>query len=57
MIRLGSILLLIIILAVYDVWQRESSLEKRLLWTAVILLVPLFGALAWLGISRGYIKL
>lgn len=58
MVRFASILiLLIIILAIYDVWKRESSMEKRLLWTVVILILPLIGAVAWLGISRGYIKL
>ncbi len=58
MIRFGSLLVLVIIaLALYDVWKRESSMEKRLLWTVVILFLPLIGAVAWLGISRGYIKL
>lgn len=58
MIRLGSLLVLVIIvLALYDVWKREASMEKRLLWTVVILFLPLIGAVAWLGISRGYIKL
>lgn len=58
MIRFASILvLLIIILALYDVWTRETSMEKRLLWTVIILIVPLLGAVAWLAISRGYIRL
>jgi heme A synthase len=58
MIRFASILvLLIIVLAIYDVWKREPSMEKRLLWTVVILILPLVGALAWLGISRGYIRM
>jgi heme A synthase len=58
MLRFWSVLVFIImVLAIYDVWNRETSTEKRLLWTVVILFLPLLGALAWLGISRGYIKL
>jgi uncharacterized membrane protein YphA (DoxX/SURF4 family) len=58
MIRLGSLLILIIIaLAIYDVWKREYNMEKRLLWTVVILLLPIIGAAAWFVTSRGYIKL
>ncbi|MCS6973710.1 MAG: PLDc N-terminal domain-containing protein [Cyclobacteriaceae bacterium] len=58
MIRFATVIAaLIMVLAVYDVWKREPSMEKRLLWTALIIILPLFGAVAWLGISRGYIKL
>lgn len=58
MIRLGSLLILIIIaLAIYDVWKREYNMEKRLLWTVVILLLPIIGAAAWFVTSRWYIKL
>ncbi len=58
MIRLGGILaLLIIIIAVVDVWQREHSMEKRLLWTIVIIVFPFLGALAWYLVSRKVINL
>ncbi|GIV36811.1 MAG: hypothetical protein KatS3mg032_1190 [Cyclobacteriaceae bacterium] len=58
MIRLGSLLVVVImVLAIYDVWKRETNTEKRLLWIIIIILLPLLGAVAWLGIIGGYIKL
>lgn len=58
MARLLTILVFILdVLAIIDVWQRESSTEKKLLWTAVIILVPGFGALAWYLVSRKIINL
>lgn len=58
MIRLGGLLVVIIyILAIVDLWQRESNLEKKLLWTIIILVFPLLGALAWYLVSRKIIKL
>jgi hypothetical protein len=58
MVRIWGLLILIIaILAIVDVWRREHTMEKRLLWTVVIILLPLIGPLAWYAISRGIIKL
>lgn len=58
MIRIwGLIVLIIYVVAIVDVWQRESSLEKKLLWTVVILVFPFIGALAWYLISRKIINL
>lgn len=58
MIRIwGLIVLIIYVVAIVDVWQRESSLEKRLLWTVVILVFPFIGALAWYLISRKIVNL
>lgn len=58
MVRIWGLLILIIaILAIVDVWRREHTMEKRLLWTVVIILLPLIGPLAWYAISRGVIKL
>lgn len=58
MARLWVILIFIIdALAILDVWKREPLMEKRLLWTIVILLLPLIGPIAWYGISRRIIKL
>lgn len=58
MIRLwGLIVLIIYVIAIVDVWQRESNLEKRLLWTVVILVFPFVGALAWYLVSRKIINL
>lgn len=56
--RLLAILVFVIaIIAVFDVWRRENSLEKRLLWTVIIIVFPFLGAMAWYAISRGVIKL
>lgn len=58
MIRIGGIIvILIIVIAVVDVWQRESGMEKRLLWTVVIVVFPFIGALAWYLVSRKIINL
>lgn len=58
MIRIGGLLVLIIyVIAIVDVWQREHNLEKRLLWTVVIIVFPFIGALAWYLISRKIINL
>lgn len=58
MIRIGALLVIIVlIIAIVDVWQKESTMEKRLLWTVVILIFPLIGALAWYLVSRKIINL
>jgi len=58
MARIWFIIVLVIdVLAILDVWKREFRNEKRLLWTAIILLLPVAGPLAWYLISRGIIKL
>lgn len=58
MARFWTILVFVIdVLAILDVWKREPSLEKRLLLIAVILLLPLIGAMAWYAISRKIIRL
>ena len=54
---IGIIILVIDVLAILDVWRTETSMEKRLLWTVVILLLPLIGPLAWFAISRKIINL
>jgi NADH:ubiquinone oxidoreductase subunit 6 (subunit J) len=56
--RIGVVLVFILsVIAIIDVWQKESSLEKRLLWTVVILLLPVIGSIAWYVISRKIINL
>lgn len=45
------------VLAIIDVWQRENNTEKKLLWTVVILLLPIIGPLAWYLVSRKVINL
>lgn len=58
MVRVWFILIIIIdVLAILDVWKRELSSEKRLLWTVVILLLPIAGPLAWYAVSRKIINI
>lgn len=58
MARLIGILVLIIdILAIFDVLKNVKVLERKILWIAVILLLPFFGAMAWYAVSRKIIKL
>lgn len=51
------IILVIDVLAILDVWKRESANDKKLLWTVVIILLPVAGPLAWYAISRRIINL
>ncbi|MBL7845594.1 MAG: PLDc_N domain-containing protein [Cyclobacteriaceae bacterium] len=56
--RLWVLLIFVIdVLAIVDVWKREYSMEKRLLWTVVIILLPLIGPIAWYLISRKIISI
>jgi len=58
MARLLTIIIFIIdVLAIIDVWKRESNTEKRILWTIVIILLPIIGPLAWYLVSRKIINL
>jgi uncharacterized membrane protein YphA (DoxX/SURF4 family) len=52
----GIVIIIVAVLAIVDVWKSESGMEKRLLWTVVILLLPLIGALAWYAVSRKFIR-
>jgi hypothetical protein len=54
---IGIVILVIDVLAIMDVWKTEASAEKRLLWTVVIVLLPLIGPLAWFAVSRKIIRL
>ncbi len=53
----GILIVVIIVLAVMDVWRREFSTEKRILWSIVIVVFPVVGALAWYAVSRKIINL
>jgi uncharacterized membrane protein YphA (DoxX/SURF4 family) len=48
---IGILVLIAVILTIIDVWQKESSLEKRLLWIVVIILLPIIGSIAWYIVS------
>jgi hypothetical protein len=56
--RIWTILVLVIdVLAVLDVLKSDRELEKKILWIAIIILVPLLGALIWYVVSRKIINL
>jgi heme A synthase len=58
MIRITPLLVLVIdLLAVWDVLKSNKELEKKILWIVIIILVPLFGALGWYAVSRKIINL
>jgi len=55
--RIWVLLIFVIdVLAILDVWKREHTMEKRLLWSVVIILLPLIGPIAWYGVSRKIIR-
>lgn len=50
----GAILLfLLVIYALYDLWTNSADSPKKLLWTIIILIVPVIGAIAYFAIGRG----
>ena len=56
--RIWAILVLVIdVLAILDVIKSDRELEKKILWIAIIILVPLFGAVIWYVVSRRIINL
>ena len=58
MVRILVLLSIVIaMLAMLDVWNRESSMEKRLLCRVVIIFLPIAGLLAGYAISSKLIKL
>lgn len=58
MLRIGPLLVLVIdILAILDVIKSNKEVEKKVLWIAIIILLPLFGAIAWYLVSRKIIDL
>lgn len=50
---LGSILVFgLIIYALYDLYTRTGHVANRLLWTIIILIVPVIGAIAYFMVGR-----
>jgi hypothetical protein len=43
----GLIVTIADIWALYNVWQSRESTGGKLLWTLVILVLPVFGFIAW----------
>ena len=52
----GIIVIIIDVLAVLDVLKSNKETEKKILWIAIIILVPLFGAVMWYVVSRKIIN-
>jgi hypothetical protein len=57
MIRLGTLLIFAVdLLAIIDVWRRQTSMDRRLLWMILIILLPLAGPVIWYLVSRKIIN-
>ncbi len=51
--RAGFTALVIDVLALVSVWRsRAHSLKARLVWTAIVALFPVLGAVAWFVLGR-----
>lgn len=53
----GIVILILDIIAILSVWSSAASTLSKLLWTALILILPVIGLIAWffLGPKRGRI--
>lgn len=51
----GVIILILDIIAILGVWSSGASMVSKLLWTLLILILPVIGLIAWyfLGPKRG----
>ena len=51
--RISFILVIVVdVLGVLDVLKSNKEFEKKILWIAVILLLPFFGALGWFLLGK-----
>ncbi len=51
----GIIILILDVIALFSVWASGASTASKLLWTLLIIILPLIGLIAWyfLGPKRG----
>jgi hypothetical protein len=51
----GILILILDIIALFSVWASGATTPTKLLWTVVILILPVVGLIAWyfLGPKRG----
>lgn len=51
----GILILILDIIALFSVWASGAATPTKLLWTVVILILPVVGLIAWyfLGPKRG----
>ena len=44
---LGLVILVLDVWAIVNVWQSRESTGKKVLWTVLVILLPVIGLLAW----------
>lgn len=50
---IGAVILLVDLVALATIWSsRRHSLKARLVWTVVVALLPILGAIAWAALGR-----
>lgn len=49
--------LALIVYVIIDLWNSHRSTEQKLIWSLVIVLFPLGGAVIYFLVSRGVIKM
>ena len=48
-----ALMLVLDLAALTSIWKsRKHALKARIIWTAVVALLPLFGAIAWFALGR-----
>ncbi len=54
---IGLIVLILDIIALFSVWSSGAATPTKLLWTLLILILPIIGLIAWffLGPKRGQV--
>lgn len=54
---IGLIILILDIIALFSVWSSGAATTTKLLWTLLILILPIIGLIAWffLGPKRGQV--
>lgn len=45
---IGLVVLVLDVWAIVSIWQSRADKEKKLLWTVVVILLPVIGLVAWL---------
>lgn len=49
---IGLLVLILVVLALLDVWRSNKDMEKKVLWTVAIVLVPFLGAIGYFVVGR-----
>ncbi len=52
--RAGAVILVVSLVALTSVWRsRHHSAKSKWLWTAIVMFLPVLGAVAWFVLARG----